>query len=247
MRIALQAPAGPAAPGRSCPCACRCGRPPATPAPRSEPGSSPRQRLDDCCRQSRRDRSRDPDPHLARELKLDRRHGGGAVTRIASAPPAPAQNHSPPLADPGANGRSSSTSRRLTRHIADHCTGFECRRDNRLLLLHAPPATPLGTGHTSTLAIALSLAPVQTTVFAPGLTSPINSPIARRPSAEGYDDPIASVRAENGEAHSASLQARACSPYAGLSPQSGCRRTLFYTVKLRRPPFASAGDKNRAP
>ena len=27
---------------------------------------------------------------------------------------------------------------------------------------------------------------MQTPVFAPGLTSPINSPIARRPSAEGY-------------------------------------------------------------
>jgi len=27
---------------------------------------------------------------------------------------------------------------------------------------------------------------VQKPVFAPGLTSPINSPIARRPSAEGY-------------------------------------------------------------
>jgi hypothetical protein len=33
-----------------------------------------------------------------------------------------------------------------TRHVADYCTGFERRRDNRLLLLDAPPATPLGTG-----------------------------------------------------------------------------------------------------
>jgi PAS domain-containing protein len=35
---------------RSCLCACRYDRPPATPAPRSEPGSSPRQCLDDCGR-----------------------------------------------------------------------------------------------------------------------------------------------------------------------------------------------------
>ena len=34
---------------------------------------------------------------------------------------------------------------RLTRHVAHHCTGFKRRRDNRLLLLDAPPATPLGT------------------------------------------------------------------------------------------------------
>jgi hypothetical protein len=33
-----------------------------------------------------------------------------------------------------------------TRHVAHHCTGFERRRDNRLLLLDASPATPLGTG-----------------------------------------------------------------------------------------------------
>src|SRR5205807_10672611 len=34
---------------------------------------------------------------------------------------------------------------RLTRHVAHHGTGFECRHDNRPLLLDAPPATPLGT------------------------------------------------------------------------------------------------------
>src|SRR5262249_46217916 len=43
-----------------------------------------------------------------------------------------------------------------------------------------------GPANTSTLAIAPSLAPVQTPVFAPVLTSPINSQTARRPSAEGY-------------------------------------------------------------
>src|SRR5277367_4154487 len=43
-----------------------------------------------------------------------------------------------------------------------------------------------GPASTSTLAIAPSLAPVQTPVFALVLTSPINSEIARRSSAEGY-------------------------------------------------------------
>ena len=33
-----------------------------------------------------------------------------------------------------------------TRHVAHHCTWFECRRYNRLLLLDAPRVTPLGTG-----------------------------------------------------------------------------------------------------
>src|SRR5271163_2836306 len=45
-----------------------------------------------------------------------------------------------------------------------------------------------GPASTSTLAIAPSLAPVQTPVFALVLTSPINSEIARRSSAEGYDE-----------------------------------------------------------
>jgi hypothetical protein len=34
----------------------------------------------------------------------------------------------------------------LTRHLAHHGTGFKGRRDNRLLLLDAPPPPPLGTG-----------------------------------------------------------------------------------------------------
>jgi hypothetical protein len=34
----------------------------------------------------------------------------------------------------------------LTRHVAHHCTWFERRRYNRLLLLDAPPVTPLRTG-----------------------------------------------------------------------------------------------------
>src|SRR5438067_6167666 len=35
------------------------------------------------------------------------------------------------------------TTRLKVRHVI---TGFECRRDNRPLLLQAPPTTPLGTG-----------------------------------------------------------------------------------------------------
>src|SRR5277367_360910 len=46
-----------------------------------------------------------------------------------------------------------------------------------------------GPASTSTLAIAPSLAPVQTPVFALVLTSPISSKIARRSSAEGYLEP----------------------------------------------------------
>src|SRR5690349_15405789 len=75
----------------------------------------------------------------------------------------------------------------MTSYITDHCAWFERCRDNRLLLLHAPPATPLGAGQYLEACHCTSLAPVQKPVFAPGLTSPINSPIARRPSAEGYD------------------------------------------------------------
>src|SRR5690242_9477108 len=74
----------------------------------------------------------------------------------------------------------------MTSYITDHCAWFERCRDNRLLLLHAPPATPLGAGQYLEACHCTSLAPVQKPVFAPGLTSPINSPIARRPSAEGY-------------------------------------------------------------
>ena len=58
-------PPGPGAPGCSCRAACRSGRPPATPARRTEPGSSPRQRLDHGRRQFRRDRARYPHPSLA--------------------------------------------------------------------------------------------------------------------------------------------------------------------------------------
>src|SRR5690348_773780 len=76
----------------------------------------------------------------------------------------------------------------MTSYITDHCAWFERCRDNRLLLLHAPPATPLGAGQYLEACHCTSLAPVQKPVFAPGLTSPINSPIARRPSAEGYPD-----------------------------------------------------------
>src|SRR4029453_13090899 len=45
-----------------------------------------------------------------------------------------------------------------------------------------------GPTNTSTLAIASSLALVQTLVFAPIPTNPINSQIARRSSADGYEE-----------------------------------------------------------
>ena len=75
----------------------------------------------------------------------------------------------------------------LTRHIPHPCTGLKCRRDNRLLLLDAPPATPLGTRQYLDARHRTVSAPVQTPVFALVLTSPISSKIARRSSAEGYD------------------------------------------------------------
>jgi hypothetical protein len=75
------APPGPGPPGCSCRAACRCDQPPATPARRTGPGSSPRQRLDDRRRQCRRDRTRYPHPCLA-DLNFDHRLGArGRVSR----------------------------------------------------------------------------------------------------------------------------------------------------------------------
>ena len=76
-----RAPLAPGAPARSCPCACRCGRWPARPAPRPGTGSSPGQRA-----QRRRDhrrvgRARDPDAVAARQLDLDQ--AGGRLRRVA--------------------------------------------------------------------------------------------------------------------------------------------------------------------
>ena len=180
-------PLGLAAPVRSYLCACRSGRPPATPAPPKGPGSPPRQCRDDRARQSRRHRSRDPDTGVARKFDLDRRYrrrcGEATASRrhkhLSKAIRRRSQIPAPTV----------DQARRhvgLTRHLVHHGTGCQRRRDNRLLLLDAPPATPLGTGQYLARAIAPSLAPVQTPVFALVLTSTINPEIARRSSAEGY-------------------------------------------------------------
>lgn len=63
----------PAAPGCSCRAACRHDRPRAIPELPTEPGSSPRQHLDDRRRQFRRHRARYPNPHLAGKFDLDHR------------------------------------------------------------------------------------------------------------------------------------------------------------------------------
>src|SRR5262249_3610255 len=101
--------------------------------------------------------------------------------------PASAQSRSPPPANPAASGRSNSMSRRL---------GAPHRARRRQA--QTPPRRSPASARCSTVAAARgppvpqrsplhpSLEPVQTPVFAPILTSPISSQIARRPSPDGY-------------------------------------------------------------
>ena len=75
VRVALERFLNQQRPSRRSPCACRCGRSPATPAHRSEPGSSPLglgQHRDHHPDGRSLDRSRDPHPRPARKLDLDR-------------------------------------------------------------------------------------------------------------------------------------------------------------------------------
>jgi hypothetical protein len=64
-----------------------------------------------------------------------------------------------------------------------------CHGDARCKALRsrAPTFAPTGPVMTSTLAIAPSLAPVQTLLLAPVLTSPNRLRYARRPSPDGYE------------------------------------------------------------
>jgi len=85
-------------------------------------------------------------PHtgITRKLDLNRRRGRDAVAcrrynhsskaigRRSQIPPPPIDQARRHIA--------------LTRHLAHHGTGFKGRRDNRLLLLDAPPPPTLGTG-----------------------------------------------------------------------------------------------------
>jgi hypothetical protein len=60
---------------------------------------------------------------------------------------------------PGIESRNQGGREHGTRRVAHHCTWFE-RRYNRLPLLDARPATPLGTGQYLDGCIAPPLAPV---------------------------------------------------------------------------------------
>src|SRR5690349_5353321 len=113
----------------------------------------------------------------------------------------------------------------MTSYITDHCAWFERCRDNRLLLLHAPPATPLGAGQYLEACHCTSLAPVQKPVFAPGLTSPINSPIARRPSAEGYTE--TAPRRYHDRAGDPVARLEGYEKFIHMRPLSSRRRLIF--------------------
>jgi hypothetical protein len=110
---------------------------------RSEPGSSSRQRRDHSRRQSRRHRSRYPHTGVASEFDLDRglRQYGDAITSRRHQHLRKAIRRGPKIPPPDQTRRHVG----LTRHLAHYRTGPECRRHNRLLLLDAPPPTPLWT------------------------------------------------------------------------------------------------------
>jgi hypothetical protein len=81
------------------------------PNPRSEPRSSPRERRNDGSRQGGRNRNRDSHSGVLRELDRDCRAQPVRRRHRQPAPRAPERSRSPPLADPGASGRSDSASR----------------------------------------------------------------------------------------------------------------------------------------
>ena len=144
MRIPTQYLLNPARPARSCPCACRSGRPPARPVHRWESGSSLRQGRNHRGGQSRRHQSRDPHTGVTRKLDLNRRRGRDAVARRRYNHPSKAIGRRSQIPPPPIDQARRHIA--LTRHLAHHGTGFKGRRDNRLLLLDAPPPPTLGTG-----------------------------------------------------------------------------------------------------
>ena len=138
-----------------CRAACRYGRPPATPAPRMEPGSSPRQRLDDSRRQFRRNPRWYPHPRPPGKLDLNRwliasRTAGrrsGRVGRRDQHLRKPvgdgAQFLAPAIDLPGDHIGA-------PRHLANHRARRQARRNDHPLLFLRPAPPPLpATDHLS--------------------------------------------------------------------------------------------------
>src|SRR6202008_4937254 len=118
--------------------------------------------------------------------KIRSRSRPSAAVRQSHPPPvlpAPAQSRSPPPANPAASDRSNSMSRRLG---APHRQTQTPPRRSPASARCSTVAAARGPPVPRRLPLHPSLAPVQTPVFAPVLTSPINSQIARRPSPDGY-------------------------------------------------------------
>src|SRR6266851_4854376 len=172
--------------------------------PRSEPGSSSRQRLDYNRRQSRRHRSRDPHTGVTSEFDLDRRRRryGNAITSRRHQHLSEAIRRGPRIPPPTID-----QTRRyvgLARHVPHHCTRPECRRYDRLLLLDAPPATSLRTGQNlDTCHPTVSRTGANTGVCTTAQSRHIKPPDGRRPAPEGYDacGVPAGVLAANAGAH----------------------------------------------
>ena len=175
------------APGCSCRAAYRCARPPATPAPRTGPGSSPRQRLDHRRRQCRRNRARYPNPHLAGQLDFDCRLSARRIARrrvgrrdqhrrkplrdgAQFLPPA----IDLPSADIGATG-----------NIADHRPRRQALGNDRPFCSSDQRRRRSGPVKTSTRAIAPSLALVQALSFAPMLPDDPHQPLQRKAPLSG--------------------------------------------------------------
>src|SRR5438105_11240473 len=155
-------------PVRSCPFACRSGRPPAIPAPRTEPGSSPRQRIYNRHSQRSRGRSRYPQAGFARKIHLDHRRGAkpGIVPGLRISVSWRCNHHLRKPVTSAAKLLSPAVDLawadlRPARHFGDNRSRLQGLGDNRLLLLVGPATPPLGAVITSTLAIAPPLTPVQ--------------------------------------------------------------------------------------
>src|SRR5437868_15303022 len=155
-------------PVRSCPFACRSGRPPAIPAPRTEPGSSPRQRLYNRHSQRSRARSRYPQAGFARKIHLDHRRGAkpGIVPGLPISVSWRCNHHLRKPVTSAAKLLSPAVDLawadlRPARHFGDNRSRLQGLGDNRLLCSSVQRRRRSGPVITSTLAIAPPLTPVQ--------------------------------------------------------------------------------------
>ena len=122
------APPGPAAPGRSCPAACRCGRSPARPGCPTGTGSPAPARLHHR-RHGRGDRRRidgtlDPDPNAAGQRDLDRARRPGCGRWLGQRSSMASTRSRPAAASGG--GLAGSANRR--RHLNSWLAFTSCRR-----------------------------------------------------------------------------------------------------------------------